>query len=71
VAAASTWRAELGAPIPPDEQPDHDGTLSAARAALTDADYQRASVAGQHLPIQEAVEMAAASLTLIESSSAT
>jgi tetratricopeptide (TPR) repeat protein len=70
VAAATLRREVLGAPRPAVEQPEIDHTLRWAHDALGDPAFDAAWNRGQELPIQEAVDLASASLlTLVETRS--
>jgi non-specific serine/threonine protein kinase len=62
IAAATTQRAALGAPVPPHEQLERDRALTTARAALATVGFERAWVDGGRLSTLEAVELAAESL---------
>src|SRR5207302_9948817 len=63
LASATALRNALGAPVPPDEQPELERTLSAARTALSTEAFLEASTDGGRLHIQEAVELAADTLS--------
>jgi predicted ATPase/DNA-binding XRE family transcriptional regulator len=65
LAAATVRREVLGAPRPVVEQPEIDRMLSCARGVLGDAAFDTAWNRGQDLPIHEAVDLAAASLTTL------
>jgi predicted ATPase len=70
VAAATIRREVLGAPRPAVEQPELDRMLGCAHDALGDSAFDDAWNRGQDLPIQEAVDQAAASLmTLVQTRS--
>ena len=70
VAAASVRRGVLGAPRPAVEQPELDRMLRRAHNALDDSAFDAAWNRGEDLPIQEAVDRAAASLmTLVQTRS--
>ncbi len=62
IAAATAQRAALGAPVPPQEQVEREGALSAAHAALETSGFERAWASGGRLSIPQAVELAAESL---------
>jgi predicted ATPase/DNA-binding XRE family transcriptional regulator len=62
-ASASTQRRTLGAPAPPNEQPERDRTRQAAADALPAAVYALAWQQGEHVSIREAVDLAMAELT--------
>jgi hypothetical protein len=67
VAAATLRRDALGAPRPSVEQPELDRLLHCARDALGDSAFDAAWIRGRQSSIQEAVDLAAASLmTLVE-----
>ena len=69
LAAATRRREELGAPRPDIERPEIDRVLQGARRALVPSAFDAAWNRGQALPINEAVELAAASLMrLVETS---
>ena len=63
LASATALRNALGAPVPPDEQPELERTLSAARSALSAEAFLEASTDGGRLHIQEAVELASDTLS--------
>jgi predicted ATPase/DNA-binding XRE family transcriptional regulator len=65
LAAATVRREVLGAPRPAVEQPEIDRMLSCARGVLGGAAFDTAWNRGQDLPIHEAVDLAAASLTTL------
>ncbi len=70
VAAATVRREVLGAPRPAVEQPELDRMLRRAHKALDDSAFDDAWNRGEDLPIQEAVDQAAASLmTLVQTRS--
>ena len=57
--AAERLREEIGSPLPPNAQPDHDARMAAARAALgDDAAFDRAWAEGQALTRVQAIELA-------------
>jgi tetratricopeptide (TPR) repeat protein len=49
LAAAESWREQLGAPVPRDEQPELDNTSAEARRVLSGVDYAQAAEAGRTL----------------------
>jgi tetratricopeptide (TPR) repeat protein len=70
VATAAIHREMLGAPRPAVEQPEIDRMLRCARDALGDSAFDAAWDRGQDLPINEAVDLAAATLmTLVDTRS--
>ena len=57
--AAERLREEIGSPIPPNEQPRHDGRVGTARAALgDDAAFDLAWQEGRALTLDRAIELA-------------
>ena len=58
---AATLRETIGAPLPPAEQARVDRMISPARAALQEAASNEAWQAGQHLTLEQAIELALAS----------
>ena len=66
LAAATTRREVLGAPVPPQEQHERDQALSAARATLGETEFRHAWEDGKLLPIDEACYLASAALAGIE-----
>ena len=57
--AAERLREEIGSPIPPNEQPRHDGRVATARAALgDDAAFDLAWQEGRALTLDRAIEVA-------------
>ena len=65
LASATALRNALGAPVPPDEQPELERTLAAARSALSSRAFLEASADGGRLDIQQAVELAADTLSSV------
>jgi hypothetical protein len=66
--AATVQREALGTPIPPNELPERDGTLHAARDCISAIAFERAWESGLELTIQAAVDIAASSVAQIEES---
>ena len=65
LASATTRREVLGAPRPSVEQPELDRLLDAARIRLGASVFQAAWRRGEDLPIHDAIDQAAASLTTL------
>src|SRR5207302_11296373 len=63
LASATALRNALGAPVPPDEQPELERTLAAARSALSPQAFLEASADGCRLDIQQAVALGADTLS--------
>lgn len=63
LASATTRRETLGAPRPSVEQPELDRFLNAAHHELAASVFETAWRNGEDLPIQDAIDLAAASLT--------